>query len=394
MAYKQKIYSGNGSTTGYKYAVGQNNATNAKGGSGQYSPGGQGRNASTGNKPVTQTPTYTGGSSSSVKKPSSPSATGYTGTWDYSGLLASYMNTLNASAKAAYDRSMGIVNDYYNEAAGRLRDNYNESVGILDRNNARNKTSAKADAEGAMRQAYINNMLSRQSLQQAMTAQGLNGGATETTRASMENNYGNARNNIDTTLQKNLAELMTQYQNNLAGLRQQLNNGLSDLDARRMEYSMQINDRLQSMLDSYADKISSYVGNMSDAHSQGESDIGSILGAVEVAKAAKNAFGSYNGGSGAAGMGSAINSYLANLQNIANASQYVDMMAAEAQNDYNPTSMEQAGMYANSNYARLKEAQEALGANPTGATNTTLANNGGVSSLAQILRALAAQYGA
>ena len=118
---------------------------------------------------------------------------------------------------------MEILNGYYDNAKQNLQNNYNESVGTLNSNNALNTNNINADAEAAMRQAYINNMLSRRNLQQVLTAQGLNGGASETTRASMENNYGNARNNIDTTRNRNLADLATQYNNNLAGLRQQLN---------------------------------------------------------------------------------------------------------------------------------------------------------------------------
>jgi hypothetical protein len=53
--------------------------------------------------------------------------------------------------------------------------------------------------------------------------------------------------------------------------------------------------------------------------------------------------------------------------------------------------MQQAGVEANSNYARMLQELGNLGANNTGAVNTTIGANRGVSSLEQILRAL---YGA
>ena len=241
-----------------------------------------------------------------------------------------------------------------------------------------------------MRQAYINNMLSRKSLQQAMTAQGLNGGATETTRASMENNYGNARNNIDRTRNKNLADLLMQYENNLAGLRQQLNSGLSDLDERRMSYAMQINDKLQSQLDNYGQQIMDTIQAARDrAAKSGNS--GDLLGAMDasyIADAGEDAFNNYN--LEGMSMGN-LNNYAAALNNLARNSAYFNATPTEITNPYEATSMQQAGVEANSNYARMLQELGNLGANNTGAVNTSIGANRGVSSLEQILRAL---YGA
>lgn len=330
------------------------------------------------------------GSGSGKKKTEQPKSTL---NWDPNGLYDVYMSSLSAKAQDAYNRNMGIVNDLYSSAKDRLNENYDESVGILDRNNARNKNSINADAENAMRQAYINNMLSRKSLQQAMTAQGLNGGATETTRASMENNYGNARNNIDTTRNKNLADLAMQYENNLAGLRQQLNSGLSDLDERRMNYAMQINNALQNSLDSYGERILNIIQNAREQAAE-TGDQGKLLGAMDasyISDAGEEAFDKY--ALDGVSMGN-LDNYAAALNNLARNSAYFGAATPEVTNPYEATSMEQAGQYANSNYARLLAAQEALGANPTGATNSSIGTNTGVSSLAQILRALANQYGA
>lgn len=350
--------------------------------------GGMGRNASTGdfsNSSSSSSSSGGSGSGSSKKEQISSSLN-----WDPNGLYDVYMKSLAARAQDAYNRNMGVVNDLYESAADRLNANYDESVGILDRNNANNRNAINADAENAMKQAYINNMLSRKSLQQAMTAQGLNGGATETTRASMENNYGNARNNIDRTRNKNLADLLMQYENNLAGLRQQLNSGLSDLDERRMSYAMQINDKLQSQLDNYGQQIMGIIQDARDrAAKSGNS--GDLLGAMDasyIADAGEDAFNNYN--LEGMSMGN-LNNYAAALNNLARNSAYFNATPTEITNPYEATSMQQAGVEANSNYARMLQELGNLGANNTGAVNTSIGANRGVSSLEQILRAL---YGA
>ena len=352
--------------------------------------GGVGRNASTGDGTSSSSSSSSGSSSGSGSGSGKKAQTSSSLNWDPNGLYDVYMSSLAARAQDAYNRNMGVVNDLYKSAADRLNENYDESVGILDRNNANNRNAINADAENAMRQAYINNMLSRKSLQQAMTAQGLNGGATETTRASMENNYGNARNNIDRTRNKNLADLLMQYENNLAGLRQQLNSGLSDLDERRMSYAMQINDKLQSQLDNYGQQILDTIQAARDrAAKSGNS--GDLLGAMDasyIADAGEDAFNNYN--LEGMSMGN-LNNYAAALNNLARNSAYFNATPTEITNPYEATSMQQAGVEANSNYARMLQELGNLGANNTGAVNTSIGANRGVSSLEQILRAL---YGA
>lgn len=77
----------------------------------------------------------------------------------------------------------------------------------------------------ALQQAYINRMLQQRNLQQQLTAQGISGGASETTQASMLNNYQNSRNDLETERQRQLANLMQVYQNNMAALEQQRASG-------------------------------------------------------------------------------------------------------------------------------------------------------------------------
>lgn len=81
------------------------------------------------------------------------------------------------------------------------------------------------DTDRALQEAYINKMLSLLHLPQDMTAQGLGGGASETTLGSLYNNYGNARTKLENERQRQLAGLLNTHQSNLAQLRAQRASG-------------------------------------------------------------------------------------------------------------------------------------------------------------------------
>lgn len=70
-------------------------------------------------------------------------------------------------------------------------------------------------------------MLSQRNLQQQLSAQGISGGASETTQASMLNNYQNSRNDLESERLRQLANLQQTYQNNMAALEQQKASGES-----------------------------------------------------------------------------------------------------------------------------------------------------------------------
>lgn len=102
----------------------------------------------------------------------------------------------------------------YNKAAAAQKSAYDSNVSQL------NSTTNKA-----LQEAYINRMLQSRNLQQQLSAQGISGGASETTQASMLNNYQNSRNDLETERSRQLANLMQTYQNNMAALEQQKASG-------------------------------------------------------------------------------------------------------------------------------------------------------------------------
>jgi hypothetical protein len=176
--------------------------------------------------------------------------------FDASSVYMEYLNRLQEQAQAAYDRNMATLNDTYERSMNNLRSNYDSTRGQLEASRNKSMNDINTDSEAAMRQAYINNMLSRRDLQQRLTAQGMSGGASETTRASLENNYGNARNQIDTTRGKNLSDLNETYNNNLAAALQQYNSQMSNLDMQKMQIQQQIENALTDFQSGYAANFS------------------------------------------------------------------------------------------------------------------------------------------
>lgn len=154
---------------------------------------------------------------------------------DYEALERERLARLQAAADEAYNRNMSRIADAYNSAAGNLRSNYDSTVDRL--NVARNSSlnDVNTDAERSLREAYINNMLTRKNLNQRLTAMGYNGGATETTMGSLENQYGSSRAGINEVLNKNIANLNQSYGDNLAGALQSYNSAKSNLDLQRMQ---------------------------------------------------------------------------------------------------------------------------------------------------------------
>ena len=195
-----------------------------------------------------------------------------------------YLNKMNETAQGAYDRGMNTLNNTYNELLSLLSGSYDTQRNTLAENLERaknsllstynnNKSNLSADAESSLKQAYISNMLAKRNIAQQLSAMGLNGGMTETTLAGMANNYGNQRNNINTALNRSLADLMNNYNNNLSELEgnysselanalQAYNNSIASANSQKMQQILALEDALasnqmnaysnyQNMMDSY-----------------------------------------------------------------------------------------------------------------------------------------------
>lgn len=270
----------------------------------------------------------TGGGGSSKKTTISGSTSGNFSGINAADLYNAQRAAQQSAANEAYNNTIGRIGAAYDAIRGNIQGNYDSSVDRLNESRKRSMNAINADAEDSLRQAYINNELTKKDLNQRLSAMGYNGGATESTMASLGNQYGNARNNIDTTRNGSLADLEETYQNNLAAALQSYNDAMSNLEMQKMQ----------------------------------------LENSAETARA--NALTQQPGLESLLTMD---NNYLAALQNaLANQGNF-SFSATEATNDYTPGNAQQANAAADTtNYSKLLQQYKLAldqGANPESVVN-------------------------
>ena len=208
-------------------------------------------------------------SSSSVSAPVQTESYGGGVTTDYASQLAELYAQQQAQAQAlaaqqraaaesAYRAGMERLGQAWNTKTGALKDNLNSTLAGLQRQYDSSKNEVNADANKSLREAYINYMLNRKNLNQNLSAQGIGGGAAESTQAGMYNNYGTSRNNINTTLNDNLTSLENMYQGNIASAQQQYNSAYANALSDYLNYQNQLEQNLaNSIVGSYGNMVNS-----------------------------------------------------------------------------------------------------------------------------------------
>ena len=151
-----------------------------------------------------------------------------------------------ALVEQAYQNNMNALLSAYGNQYGNLSNIYNNTLGQLESNYMYGADKIAQDRENALREAYVNRMMSQKNLPQQLNAAGLNGGAAESAVAQLLNNYGNARNSIETQSMNDLANLLNQYQNNANSAGQQYAQALNDLEANNYNYQAKLNNDLTS----------------------------------------------------------------------------------------------------------------------------------------------------
>ena len=222
--------------------------------------------------PTSSTKKVSSGSSSSGSSVSAPVQTeSYGGgvTTDYASKLAELYAQQQAQAQAlaaqqraaaesAYRAGMERLGQAWDTKTGALKDNLNSTLSGLQRQYDSSKNEVNADANKSLREAYINYMLNRKNLNQNLSAQGIGGGAAESTQAGMYNNYGTSRNNINTTLNDNLTSLENMYQGNIASAQQQYNSAYANALSDYLNYQNQLEQNLaNSIVGSYGNMVNS-----------------------------------------------------------------------------------------------------------------------------------------
>lgn len=180
-----------------------------------------------------------------------------------SSMLSTYQNQQQAQLAAqqaaqeqmvrdAYSNNRAALQNAYNARNANLENIYGETLGRLSENYDYDAEKIARNAENALREAYINRMMSQKNLQQQLNAQGLTGGAAESVIAGLMNNYGNARNNIETQRMNDLASLLNTYQNNLAKANENYANARNEVEAANQNYLAQMErDRTSGLVGTY-----------------------------------------------------------------------------------------------------------------------------------------------
>lgn len=148
------------------------------------------------------------------------------------------------AAQAAYDKNMGYLNEAYANRSNLLQQNYNDALAQLQASYDSGARGVNQNADSAQQQAYINYMMSKRDLPQALVAQGLTGGMSESALAGMYNSYGNNRNTIDRGRNESLAALLDTLNSNRSSALQSYNSQLSAAEQQKMAYQMQLEQAL------------------------------------------------------------------------------------------------------------------------------------------------------
>ena len=148
------------------------------------------------------------------------------------------------AAQAAYDKNMGYLNEAYANRSNLLQQSYNDALAQLQASYDSGARGVNQNADSAQQQAYINYMMSKRDLPQALAAQGLTGGMSESALAGMYNSYGNNRNTIDRGRNESLAALLDTLNSNRSSALQSYNSQLSAAEQQKMAYQMQLEQAL------------------------------------------------------------------------------------------------------------------------------------------------------
>ena len=142
---------------------------------------------------------------------SSGGGSGYSSGGSGSAVVDSIVNAITVDpTKALRDRYANMLDELsgnHNTMLNALRQNYDSAVNTVNNNYNLSEQAQNANAEDALRQAYINYMISKKNMASDMSRMGYNGGVTESNQARMYNNYGNIRNDINRTLADRIAEI-------------------------------------------------------------------------------------------------------------------------------------------------------------------------------------------
>ena len=140
---------------------------------------------------------YTGGYGSSGGSYNSGYDSGYN---DQLAGIQDYINSMMAAYQQAYEAQLSAIREAQ-AAQERAR---REALGYA-------QSSVSQNSDEALRQAYIQSRIAQRDMPQQLAAQGISGGLSESTLASLQNQYGENRNELEQARQQALAQLASEY---------------------------------------------------------------------------------------------------------------------------------------------------------------------------------------
>ena len=177
----------------------------------------------------------------------------------YQAQLRAMQEAQQQAAQNAYNNNLAALQNAYNSRLSGLDSSFATTKDLLNSSYENSRQNVNSQAEKALQEAYINRMMNERNMTQQLNAQGLNGGAAESTIASMLNSYGNARNNINLSADNSLRELEQSHNSNLANALQKYNDALNDAQNANMAYRMQLeNDLNDNVLGSYQNMYNAF----------------------------------------------------------------------------------------------------------------------------------------
>ena len=168
----------------------------------------------------------------------------------YAGIYSIYEQQLNAQRDALAQQRQARLNA--------LQANYNNAKSRLDSSFNQGETELNQNADRALREAYIENMLNQRALNQQLAGQGIIGGAAESVLARAYNNYGNNRNDIERNRMDNLRSLLGNYQDASGDIENAYLAGMADADS---DYSGSIADAMTAYYDRKANLEAQNIAN-------------------------------------------------------------------------------------------------------------------------------------
>lgn len=205
--------------------------------------------------------------------------------YDATAVYQRYLDDLRQQANSAYSANMERIRQAYDTSKANLGTNLDQTRSNLQSTYDKSARTVRDDSEQALRESYINYMMNRRNLGQELSALGLNGGAAESTLGSLLNNYGSSRNNIETTRNRNLADLGETLQNSMAQAESAYNTALNNLLTRRLSEENAAENARQNLLANYASNLSS-LATSDNTYLDTLRSLRDQMGAVELAPTA------------------------------------------------------------------------------------------------------------